>query len=624
MSSNLQYLNFITNNNISQSQRQSSSQSSSQSYSQSYSQSTYQNNKLDKYFNRNKMGMTEFRNEFKDLLVKDYERPFIAELQRIRKSRGDDEYRANLLAIHKNFTKMREDSETSMTRIKQYLDYMDYIDNNESTNKNNKSRIYIPGLEGRIKLDEIILPDLLGFTSVTRPEKREEYSNFILKMIRNFLGFGNHTLTQSIRSLNEYILSTRQGIINSNEINMKFCEYFYENDFMKPLLYINSYYELFEMLHKGRFNLNTFMRMKSDSSKTTKLRKTDNNNDWKRLLSGGVGGLGLSSSLLKLGKLGKLSKGQSGLKKYLSGITGSTRSTLLNSNRRILSGEIDKKIKKMLEQEKISSLRNNNKRNTVNLEELKKLLQTSGIQIFKEKLEKNIDFVLPSCSNLTAGITKKDIIDKIYSTAKTGVAGATKVTIQDINNIFQCIKDSNSYFSKILEIGINYSGNNIITIKDFYTNKEREIKKGSNSNKNDTGLYKIVKNLYRGYYDYYTKYKLEYLPLSEDSKINKKKIAIRILNGLGVYLSVLREMLVLLIDKVLADEVMSKHQLIEKETNQKIKYINNRSEEKSRKNREYMEMMRLINKSIINEQDKNKLEELKKIKKQLLDNYNKM
>jgi len=606
MSSNLQYLNFNTNNNISQSKSQSSSQSYSrnQSSSQSYSKSYNQNNKLDKYFNKNKMGMTEFRNEFKDLLVKDYERPFIAELQRIRKSRGDDEYRANLLAIHKNFIKMREDSETSMTRIKQYLDYMDYIDNNESTNKNNKSRIYIPGLESRIKLDEIILPDLLGFTSVTRPEKREEYSNFILKMIRNFLGFGNHTLTQSIRSLNEYILSTKQGIINSNEINMKFCDYFYENDFMKPLLYINSYYDLFEMLHKGRFNLNTFMKMKNESSKTTKPRKTDNKNYLKRLFSGGVG------SLRKL-----LS---------LSGKKGSTRSTLLNSNRRILGGEIDKKIKKMLEQEKISSLRNN-KRDTVNLEELKKLLQTSGIQIFKEKLEKNIEFVLKTCSNLTAGITRKDIIDKIYSTsAKTGVAGATKVTIQDINNIFQCIKDSNSYFSKILDIGIDHSGSNIITIKDFYTNKDRDIKKGSNSNKNDIGLYKIFKNLYRGYYDYYTKYKFEYLPLSEDSKINKKKIAIRILNGLGVYLSVLREMLVLLIDKLLSDEVMSKHQLIEKETNQKIKYINNRSEEKSRKNREYMEMMRLINKSIINEQDKNKLEELKKIKKQLLDNYNKM
>ena len=87
-----------------------------------------------------------------------------------------------------------------MYQIRQYLDYI------ENERENNKFLPYLIGFESKYKLGEIIIPDILGFTSKTRTDLKEKYTPFIIFLVKKFLNFSESDfLYISIETLNNIL-----------------------------------------------------------------------------------------------------------------------------------------------------------------------------------------------------------------------------------------------------------------------------------------------------------------------------------------------------------------------------------------------------------------------------------
>ena len=87
-----------------------------------------------------------------------------------------------------------------MYQIREYLDYIEV-----NKNSNNQFLPYLIGFESRYKIGEVVIPDIIGFTSKNRPEIRDQYMWFIFMMVKQFLGDLGY-LYISIETLYEYLV----------------------------------------------------------------------------------------------------------------------------------------------------------------------------------------------------------------------------------------------------------------------------------------------------------------------------------------------------------------------------------------------------------------------------------
>jgi len=239
-------------------------------------QSTYkgnQNNRFKKITdNTNIKGeLGHFKSKLMDLLSREFERPLDRELELIKRKRGETEYKDDIRKVRMRLANMRESAEDTLLDMRRYLDYVEVQKNTEGN-----SRLYLPGLEEKKRLDKIKLPDLLGFTK--DPVKGEYYLPFLMEMARTFLGFEGYSLHSALAKLKAEVPRKQVELVGSEQVNMDFCKEFTQLDY-KPLYEIENYYNLMRMLEDGEFDINKFL---GSSEKKGNRFNRDDDRDYKK------------------------------------------------------------------------------------------------------------------------------------------------------------------------------------------------------------------------------------------------------------------------------------------------------------------------------------------------------
>ena len=193
----------------------------------------------------------DFKKLLKQTLENDYERPFMENIDYIKKVRGKEEYIEALKKINQEIIRQKDNTEKALIGIKKYLDYMQ-----PKNNTNNKPKFYFPGLEEESKLDPIILPDLLGFTK--SPVQAELYSNILVEWAKSCLGL-SISLKDSLFKVEEYVKNSPYDY-NIDSIGLE--REMHENKDFKPFAKVKLYYRLLKMLDSGKFNLEELLPTK--------------------------------------------------------------------------------------------------------------------------------------------------------------------------------------------------------------------------------------------------------------------------------------------------------------------------------------------------------------------------
>lgn len=520
--------------------------------------------------------LQHFRNVFMDLLVKDYEQPFSRELEMIKRKRGEEEYKQDVKRIYESLGKLRESAEATLMDVKRYLDYV------EVKEEKGNARLYLPGLEEKTKLDKIKLPDLLGFTR--SDTKKDQYGSFILGMVRTFLGFEGQSLWKAM----EYLTEEIDKLKDFRGMDVGLCDKFVREPVLLPLYRITAYYNLLRMMEKGEFDINRFLGQRKDREDDfgrrdrDYRRREDRRRDKKK-----------SKKRRSLFSGGGKPKPRPRPKPRSSSLKGDIR---LVEDR---GEKVDDKIEYVLLRERNMERKGNNRdRKSVNeiMDKLKRSLRSTGISIFCKNTGINFEYF-------------KNIKDynKVEELSKIGDNTA---------------KDLRSNSEDIYRMGSQSLSENEVVIRDFYTNKSRYLVKSGDTLKANRGEIpddkKIVYIVVRSYYELYEKYTFGNLPMSDDSPLNTLKNAVLILNGLAIYLNVLREMIILLEKKLMEDIVVKKLEESKKEEKEKKEKMEEELKMGKGRYLQYREILRELDRQILVEKNKNKLNRLMKLKNNVL------
>jgi len=198
--------------------------------------------------------------------------------------------------------------------------------------------------------------------------------------------------------------------------------------------------------------------------------------------------------------------------------------------------------------------------------------------------------------------------------------------------------EKSSNIKNIVEFGTNMVDVAKIVIIDFYTGKvmttDKENFYSNIALKNAPDLkkkeFRLVYSMeLTGYVTYYDLYRYDDLPFSADTPIENERTAVRILKGLGMYLSILRELMVRL-EKKLGVELevyggIEKKGLKDVEgRNEGFKNKKNVKNGKGEINKmagEYRRIIGDIEKQIDVEKDNEKLEKLKTLRDKVKKSY---
>ena len=613
----LLYLNYIPQNTSYTSSSSSSSSSSSPSTSYSKNETQRNSNKRDQTnktnrknqknkelneniskltnANYNRMFQSNTYSQFKTLvreeLRKVYDKQYEG-LMRAKRIRPEKEYEEGLKRHYEGLKKMKTETEKSMYQIRQYLDYIEV-----NRNSNNQFLPYLIGFESRYKMGEVVIPDIIGFTSRNRPEIRDQYMWFIFMMVKQFLGDLGY-LYISIDTLLQYLAIEKQKLIDKDTISLNVCKFYNETPEMKALKNINNYYNLLsDILENGKFNINKFFSDPS-TKKEEKLKRGGNGN-WKS-------------------KSKKSKSPQSSLSKLISQSISSSfdkkKSSIFNENKK--GDSYDKKVRYILKNESLS-LRDPTIASTSDFDILKKLLKESGKEIFREKLRKDLD-ILPKFST-PPNNTKipdstyipdkdiqsiNDIVNALTISQNNNLSNNTK---NYLNDILEKIKNlsTKGAFTEIVELCD--TGKSYLSIRDFYTGTEYPSSQSVGSDY--LKFFNGVRKLYKLYEELYKNYGIKNLPLSSDSKTEQKKIGLNILKGIGNYCSIVREFLVDSIRRVESNDVLVR----EKERVERLK-----REKEERNQREQQEKQERNKREKQEKQEKKEKQNTKTVNKNAL------
>ena len=456
--------------------------------------------------------------------------------------------------IKKIFERLGKMREISEETILNVQRYLDYV---EVKKENQKTRIYLPGLEEKKQLDVIKLPDLLGFT--TSQAKAEQYSSFILSMCQTFLGFPGKTLTNAIDTL--------YSLLTDNITDGFLCNKFAENSDLWPLYKINAYYNLINMLENGTFDVNKFIKIKKD-----KKDKKDKKNE---------------------SQFGGKKKRKKGKKK------DKRRDLFRNYSDNKKSDEISKKINYILKKEKSAFTKNkNNSKQNITEETLKEKLKKNGYNIFKNRI--NNIFQIDNKNDCDFS----ELLDKYDLTTFKEKSKNCNLNVKNTDD-------------KLYNFGLESITKDFVEIVDFYTNKKKiiNIKKIKDSGVDDI---KCLFNLNSAYQRYYKSYKFQYLPLEEDNGLLLEKTTVLILNGLAIYLTTLRDLIILLEKKLMSNSSIINIKKEEEEMQKREKEREEGFKREKERFYEYRAILRELDKQIAIEKNKNKRNKLLKLKERAL------
>ena len=585
------YLNYITPNTSYSSSSSASSAASSTSYSKNEStrntknynrknqtnqsnKSNQQNKELEENLsklsnsNYNRMfqsnAYSKFKSEVREELRKVSEKQYEG-LMRIKRLRQDKRYEEGIKMQYEKLKKMKTETEKSMYQIREYLDYIEV-----NKNSNNQFLPYLIGFESRYKMGDVIIPDIIGFTSKNRPEIRDQYMWFIFMMVKQFLGDLGY-LYISIDKLLQYLPKAVDDLINSSDISMNLCKYYNDTPEMKALKNINNYYNLLsDILDNGKFNINKFF---SDPSTKKDEKTKKGGGDLQNLIK-------FASASSKLGKNKKKSS--------------------FNDNKK--GDDYDKKVKYILKNESLS-LKDPKVGSTSNFDTLKKLLREDGKKIFIGKLNKDLES-LPITFPTHSGSKIKDNSDIREELTYKPSNNLDKQDKEFLNNVLEQIKNLNpkGKFTEIVELCDRGS---TLTLRDFYTGKEITTKDTLSSDEQNYKYYNGVRKLYKLYEKFYDRYGIKDLPLASDSKTEQKKIGLNILKGIGNYCSIVREFLIESIRRVESNDILIREkERVERlkkekeERNLREKQERNQRE-KQQKNQKEKEEVKPVNKNAL-------------------------
>jgi len=637
MSNNFEYLDYMNVNN--------SGNRNGNSNMNRYNRGNNKKNVTLREFEKeavSKKELQHFRNVFMDLLVKDYEQPFSLELELIKKRRGEEEYRQDVKRIYERLGKMRESAEETLLDVKRYLDYVEVKDNS------GEARLYLPGIEEKTRIGKIKLPDLLGFTQTTA--KKEQYGSFILGMVRTFLGFEGKSLWRAMRYLEKY-LEELSRYSNSSSLYVGMCEKFASEPELWPLFKVNAYYDLLQMMEKGEFDINKFLDKKKEKNRDRgsdrdRDRDRDRGKKKKRSIFGGGEDdkdKGRESGRDRRdrpgrdrGRDGDRGRGKKDRKdrKGKGGLRGELR--LVGDK----GDNVEKKLEYILRME--SKVEGEKTRVNEMMDKVRRNLRETGMQIFVNR----------------AGITGEEFI-KISKYGK----------VEEIKEMREEVVERVMGNNELFEMGRSDLEGKEVEIVDFYTGRKRYLVKGSRlSGKNDGTLFGLdnkcrngkrnendnenrngddnegdrylgmddddynysggegvskddkmaVYILVRSYGEMYRVYDYGNLPMSEDSSLQSLKNAVLILNGLVIYINVLREMIILLEGKLMDDVAVRKLEEGKKENKEKRERIEMELRQGKARYLEYREILRELDKQIMAEKNGNKLNRLRKLKEEVL------
>jgi len=532
--------------------------------------------------------MQLFKRIMRDELVKNYEKPFYQELELIKRRRGGEEYKMDIKRLLESLSKMREITEESLVDVKRYLDYVEV--------KEGESRLYLPGLEEKRQLGKFRLPDLLGFTRSAA--KAEIHSELILQMARTFIGLDpNSTLTNAIEAV-EVKVSDYNKLATTNECSMNLCYLFKNEQVLKPLYKIDSYYNILLMLETGNFDINKFLVGKKEEG-NGKNRERDRDRDRGRDRDKGRGLFRRSRDELYGGKLFNRKKDRN------RGSRDSLSSLLSGNRSRGGRDWIEKKMLFILKKENFVSIKK--KVETMspeeNVSDLKKILKNVGLEIFKGKSTKN-DEVLKNLFNSLVSSQKRTELCKNPRDALKDPLSPDRKNMQKLYDNFQSmIEDKfseNIYEKKRETMVIDFMiGKKRYVNNDYYTKSCEEKSRG-------------FLDLYVAYNKLYLSYNFTYLPRATDSAVDNEKTSVMILIGVGVYLNILRDMLLVLEKRLMSDPLLIQ---VKKGESREEREKSNRAREEYR---EYREILREIDKQIFEERNKNKKDRLMKLREEVV------
>lgn len=447
-----------------------------------------------------------FKKKLQLELIENVEKQFIIEIQRIKSTRSKEEYISDLNRIMQAIVKDRIETEKSLINVKKYLDYMEL--KNET-----KPRLLLPGLESETKLEPLILPDLLGFTK--SKVQRETYGDLIMNMVQSFLGFTT-TLYDAMKQLLEYIKNPE---ISTDTLSIKLDEKL-KLQSMKPLRKLKIYYNLLRMLEIGKFNLNDIIntkekeedyRFKNEPIKTSFGDKRDKRDRGDR----------------RGKKFDK--KSFKGKKRFRGGEGNVPFGQMINYIlSKELPGEDFLEINKKFQRE----------------------LKEGGLQILKKYVINDSSSNSDSYNFIVKPENKCLAKYKATDFSSTSCDGPAKT----IGNLFE----KNSLLKLQAEKNLNKDK---IELADFYNGEDFSLAIGKTPEGNsETNGYRMFFMTYIGYEKYYSNYQLEKL-LKPITGLESFMDGLRIVNGLGIYLTVTLELITKLESKLLGFEEVIKPQV---------------------------------------------------------------
>jgi hypothetical protein len=528
-----------------------------------------------------------------EFLKKNYENKIFDKLQKI-KLRSLKEYEDLLKYIYEKSINMKKTTEKTMYSINKYLDFIIISNNGISSS-------YLSGYENKYKIDEIIIPDLIGFTS-KESQLLKENIEFIFKLINNFLKLDSFKLSSSIDNLLELI---PKKLIDDEKIFLEKDDYSKEN--INLIENINNfYYLLSSFLENGKFNLNKFLGI-TKSKNTIKVGGSNSNIFYKKLLE---------KKLLELEKNKKDKKDK-------------------KDKEDKKPDDIDKKVKYILNYESIV--------NDVNIKNYESLKENLRKKWWKEKFDSILKIDLETLKNNSNkildfknknGITfdktllshelKNGDINTIIKKLKKIDKSISKQDSIYLNGILENIfSDENSL---ILHIFNPESSNKFLNLIDFYTSKK--INTSEIMKKDD--YINFIQIIYSQYEKNYQNYEIQdLLPLKSNfqEKKDQQKISINILKGIGNYCNIIRKFLQDTEKRIYLNDVMIKErnqlnklkrEKNEKEKQQLLATQSLKSNYKKQKNKENEERNKKDIKNTKNKKDKEDKEdkEYKEYKKE--------
>lgn len=540
--------------------------------------------------------MQLFKRIMRDELVKNYEKPFYQELELIKRRRGGEEYKMDIKRLLESLSKMREITEESLVDVKRYLDYVEV--------KEGESRLYLPGLEEKRQLGKFRLPDLLGFTRSAA--KAEIHSELILQMARTFIGLDpNSTLTNAIEAV-KLKVSDYNKLATTNECSMNLCYLFKNEQVLKPLYKIDSYYNILLMLETGNFDINKFLvGKKEEGNGKNRDRERDRDRDRGRDKDRGRGLFRRSRDELYGGKLFNRKKDRN------RGSRDSLSSLLSGNRSRGGRDDIEKKMLFILKKENFVSIKK--KVETMspeeNVSDLKKILKNVGLEIFKGKSTKNNKVLIDLFNSLVSSSKRTELCKNPRDALKDPLSPDRK-NMQILYDNFQSMVEDkfseNIYEKKRETMVIDFMiGKKRYVNNDFYTKSCEEKSRG-------------FLDLYVAYHKLYLSYNFTYLPRATDSAVDNEKTSVMILIGVGVYLNILRDMLLVLEKRLMSDPLLIQVKKEEEKAEVESREERERSNRAREEYREYREILREIDKQIFEERNKNKKDRLMKLREEVV------